>query len=53
MSNTGESPRGFGAMARSALLATAVATTLGIGAAQAADKPNIVVLMTDDTGWAD
>ncbi|MFO1415048.1 MAG: arylsulfatase [Burkholderiales bacterium] len=42
-----------GCVARSALVVAAVAATMGFGTAQAADKPNVVVLMTDDVGWSD
>ncbi len=36
------------------VLAAAAATMVAVAPAHAADKkPNIVILMTDDTGWAD
>jgi arylsulfatase len=43
----------FGAGARSALLAAGVALAFGIGVAQAADKPNIVLIVSDDFGYGD
>ncbi len=48
-----KNPRSFGGTTRSALLAASVAVALGIGAAQAADKPNIVLIVSDDFGYGD
>jgi arylsulfatase len=45
--------RYFAARARSAMLAACVALACGIGVAQAADKPNIVLIVSDDFGYGD
>src|SRR5512143_989847 len=48
-----KAPRTLGAKTRSALLAAIVAMALGVGVAQAADKPNIVLIVSDDFGYGD
>jgi arylsulfatase A-like enzyme len=53
MSNSLKVPRRFRGRARTGLLAVASAVALTMGVANAADKPNIVLIVSDDFGYGD